>query len=94
MRSYLHLLDLFEDEVGKLVIEFNYSKSENGEVSKIRMDVESMHETKEERREGNGNGRGEKGEGRGEGEGRERRRRKINLKRVRRKENDIDRLPT
>jgi len=80
---------LFEDEVGKLVIEFNYSKSENGEVSKIRMDVESMHETKEERREGNGNGRGEGG-----GEGRERRRRKINLKRVRRKENDIDRLPT
>ena len=38
--------------------------------------------------------RGEKEEGRGEGEGREKRRRKINLKRVRRKENDIDRLPT
>jgi len=46
------------------------------------MDVESLKKRKVERREG-----------KGMGEGREERR-KINPNRVRRKENDIDRLPT
>jgi len=54
---------LFEEKVVKLVIEFDHSKNENREVSKIRMDVESMHKTKGER----GEGRGEGGGG-GEGE--------------------------
>jgi len=68
---------LFEDKAVKLVIEFDYAKNENREVSKIRMDVESMHKTKEEGRKGMGEGRRERGGGggggRGEGEGRERR---------------------
>jgi len=76
---------LFGDKEVKLIIEFDHSKNGNREVSKIRMDVESMHKTKGERRQGNGRRGGERWE---------RRRRKINLKRVRRKENDIDRLPT